>query len=135
MNYIVYTDGGSRGNPGPSAIGFVIYNDKNLKVFSSSKYLGTTTNNIAEYVALYLAILKVKELKDVEHVQFYLDSELVVKQMKGDYKIINQDLKTIYDKIKNELKNMDYSIQHIKRERNKEADFLVNKVLDSNMMR
>lgn len=127
----MYTDGGSRGNPGPSAIGFIIYNDENRKMFSCSKYLGRATNNIAEYTALYLAILKIKEFKDAEHVQFYLDSELVVKQIKGEYKINDKDLKTIYNKIQNELRGIDYNIHHIRREKNKEADFLVNQVLNS----
>lgn len=128
-HYKVFTDGGSRGNPGPAAIGFVIYDIKGNVIVESSKYIGTATNNVAEYTALYLSIIKLNDLK-FESADFYLDSELIVKQMNGQYQIKNNDLKKIFDKIQKELKNKKYKFSHIKREKNKHADYLVNLALD-----
>lgn len=129
MNYKVFTDGGSRGNPGPAALGFVIYDSSNKLIFEYSKYVGETTNNSAEYLALLFACYKLKSIKAKE-VEFYLDSELVVKQIKGEYKIKDEQLKNLYDKIQNELKNFKFTINHVPREKNKEADKLVNQALD-----
>jgi ribonuclease HI len=130
MHYKMYTDGGSRGNPGPAAIGYVIYNSNNVKVNSGTKYIGNTTNNVAEYMALYYGIQQLKQINCTK-IDLFLDSELVVKQVQGKYKIKNDNLKKINDKIMIELKDIEWTITHVRREYNKEADALVNQTLDN----
>lgn len=131
MHYKMYTDGGSRGNSNtsPAAIGYVIYNSNNVKVNSGSKYIGNATNNVAEYMALYYGIQQLKQINCTK-VDLFLDSELVVKQVQGKYKIKNDNLKKINDKIMIELKDIEWTITHIRREYNKEADALFNQALD-----
>ena len=127
---IVYSDGGSRGNPGPSAAGFVILNQAQELIFEGGKYLGITTNNQAEYQAVKLGLEKALEL-GARFVDFRMDSLLVVNQMSGVYKIKNRDLWPIYVSIKDLVKKFEeVSFRHVRREFNKEADALVNKVLD-----
>jgi len=128
---VIYSDGGSRGNPGPSASGFVIKDADNRLLFEGGKYLGITTNNQAEYQAVRLALEKAIAL-GAQHVQFRLDSQLVVNQLSGVYQIKNRDLWPIHTAIK-ELctKFKDISFTHVRREFNKEADAMVNKILDS----
>jgi len=129
--YSLYTDGGSRGNPGPSAIGIVIYkNDK--VVFTFSHYIGKTTNNIAEYKALLAGIKLSKEL-GITEINIFMDSELIVKQIKGEYRVKDIKLYEIYSEVKNELDNIRYTITHITREYNHVADSLVNKELNANI--
>ena len=130
MKLKVYTDGGARGNPGPAAIGAVAYDSEEKEVFRISEYIGETTNNQAEYRALLKAIEKVRSL-GVEEAEFYLDSELIVKQLNREYKVKNKDLQPLFVKVYNyslEFKKIDF--QHVRREENKEADRLVNKALD-----
>jgi len=129
--YKMYSDGGSRGNSStsPAAIGFVIYDQNDRIVCKGSKYIGKATNNIAEYSALYFGVLKLKDL-DCEQVNFYLDSELVVKQMKGVYRSQNIELAKIKEKILVSLKDIKWTINWIPREQNKLADSLVNQELD-----
>jgi len=127
---IIYTDGGARGNPGPAGIGAVLYNGKKEKIFEISECIGEATNNQAEYKAVVAAIKKAKDYKP-EEIIFYLDSELVVKQLKREYKLKNLELQPLFIKIYNETlayKKVDFI--HIPREQNKEADKLVNKALD-----
>jgi ribonuclease HI len=126
----MYTDGGARGNPGPSAIGVVIYDKNNKKISEISKYIGTTTNNVAEYTALYIGVLKLKELKCKE-VDMYLDSELIVRQLNGQYRIKDRKLKELYNKVTESLEGIEWKAMHVKRNLNKEADALVNKALDN----
>lgn len=121
--YAVYTDGGARGNPGPAACAFVVLNCKNEEVYYAGFFLGETTNNVAEYSAVLKAI---EWLKD-SSAKFFLDSELVVKQLKGEYRIKNLELRKLYDKI--DAKK--YSWTHIKREQNARADEIVNQTLDA----
>lgn len=127
---VVYSDGGSRGNPGPSAAGFVIMNNDEAVVFEGGKYLGITTNNQAEYQAVCLALEKAKEL-GAREIDFRLDSLLVVNQLSGIYQIKNRDLWPVHARIK-ELTNAFHrvSFRHVKREFNKLADGMVNKILD-----
>lgn len=127
---IIFTDGGARGNPGPSGIGAVIY-DENKKVIAEiSEYLGVATNNQAEYKALIAAITKAKSLGASE-LDCYLDSELVVKQLKREYKVKNKDLAPLFLMIHNLSANFKkISYTHIPRERNKEADRLANEAMD-----
>lgn len=125
----VFTDGGSRGNPGISAYAFVVYEDDN-ELFSGSAFMGISTNNKAEYTGL-LQALKYVLSKDYENIIIFSDSELMVKQIKGEYKVKDTDLKILYDECKELIKRIEnFKIEHVRREKNKRADFLVNKVLD-----
>jgi ribonuclease HI len=125
----IYTDGGSRGNPGPSAAGYVIATDGKI-LEEGGLYLGITTNNQAEYRAAKLALEQVAKYKPAE-IDFRLDSELVVKQLKGEYKIKNIDLKPIYEDIvalSRSYKKIYFT--HVRREFNSLADAQVNIILD-----
>lgn len=126
----LYADGGSRGNPGPSAGGFAILDMENNVVITSGKYIGITTNNQAEYHSLKGGIEEaIKHKIKVLHV--YMDSLLVVNQMKGIYKIKNRDLWPIYQSIREMLPNFnEVNFNHIPREFNKLADSIVNETLD-----
>lgn len=128
---LMYADGGSRGNPGPSASGFVLY-DKNDKVLvDKGVYLGITTNNQAEYTALKLGLEEAAKL-GVQRVDVRMDSMLVVNQMKGIFKVKNRDLWPIHDAIKQQLKVFkQVSFTHVPRELNKAADAAVNRALDA----
>ena len=127
----IFTDGGSRGNPGPSALGVVIKNEEGETIQKLNKFLGNKPNNQAEY----LAVLEVFEWLSVNQdlsslkIDFFIDSKLVVNQLSGFYKIKNQDLKDLIIKIKFlENKISEKVFYHfIPREKNREADFLVNK--------
>ncbi len=126
----IYTDGGSRGNPGDAALGYLIKENSNV-LYAYGEPIGTATNNQAEYAALYAALVKAKQL-GYKSISVFMDSELVVKQMLGLYKVKNQDLLKKYKDIKSlERYFEEFSITHVKREYNKEADSLVNLALDS----
>lgn len=126
----LFTDGGSRGNPGPSAIGVVILDMDDSVVKKSSKYIGETTNNQAEYKALKEGLEITRQL-GVKKLEVYMDSELIVKQVKGEYKVKNQDLRPIYLDVMSQVKKFDaVSFTHVPRELNKIADGLVNEALD-----
>ena len=127
---IIYTDGGARGNPGPAGIGAVIYDDQKNKIAEISEFIGETTNNQAEYQAVLAAIGKAADLGG-EELDFYLDSELVVNQLNGNFKVKNKDLAPLFVKIYNATLNFKkVRFFHIPRELNKEADRLVNRALD-----
>ncbi len=126
----IYTDGGSRGNPGPSASGFVIYGKDGELLFEGGKYLGVTTNNQAEYQAVKLGLEKALEL-NAQTVSFRLDSQLVANQLTGVYQIKNRDLWPIHESIKGLITRFrKVSFTHVQREFNREADAMVNKILD-----
>ena len=130
----VFTDGGSRGNPGPAASAFVVFDNSKILV-KEGKFLGNTTNNIAEYNALLLAVEWLDKNKLTKNIKFILDSELIVKQLNKTYKIKNKNLKIIFLRI-NKLLNEGFegsSFIHVPRGQNKLADELVNKILDENM--
>jgi len=128
---IIYSDGGSRGNPGPSASGFVIKDASDRLLFEGGKYLGVTTNNQAEYQAVKLALEKALEM-GARYVQFRMDSLLVVNQLTGIYQIKNRDLWPIHSAIKELIVRFkEISFIHVLREYNKEADAMVNKILDA----
>jgi ribonuclease HI len=129
----LYADGGSRGNPGPSASGYVIFDESEKKIVDEGVYLGITTNNQAEYTALKLALINCIELGASE-VDVYMDSLLVVNQMKGVFKVKNRDLWPIHDAIKTMAKGLKHiSYQHVPREYNKLADAAVNRALDEEL--
>ena len=132
----VYADGGARGNPGPAACAFVVVEDGKI-IHKDSKFLGTATNNVAEYSAVLLAhewINKNNKNLSYENIVFFLDSELVTRQLRGVYKIKNDSLKKLATKIKKlEMtleKNVSYS--SVPRSKNILADKLVNEQLDEN---
>lgn len=130
-NLKLFTDGGSRGNPGPSATGFVIYDEQENVLFAGGEYLGVTTNNQAEYQAVRSGLKKCLDYQPSE-VKIFMDSLLVVNQMNGIFKIKNRDLWPIHSDIKEIIKNFNkVSFTHVPRELNKAADAEVNRILDS----
>ena len=126
----LYTDGGSRGNPGPSAIGFAILDMSDEVIKTESKYLGITTNNQAEYQGLKQGLEMCQRL-GYGTVNVYMDSLLVVNQMKGIYKVKNRDLWPIHDSISQFLGQFQHvTFTHVPRELNSLADSMVNECLD-----
>ncbi len=129
----VFADGGSRGNPGPSASGFVVLDLEDTILVDKGVYLGVTTNNQAEYTALKLALEECLKM-GVREVQVYLDSLLVVNQMKGIFKVKNRDLWPIHDAIRQMAEKFEkISFSHVPREFNKLADAAVNRALDQQL--
>lgn len=127
----LFTDGGSRGNPGPSAVGIAIHNLDDELVRKESKYIGITTNNQAEYQALKLGLELCRSM-GIPTVQVHMDSLLVINQMKGLYKVKNIDLLPVYQSVKElQTKFKQVSFTHVPRELNKIADGMVNECLDS----
>ncbi|HTK59829.1 MAG TPA: ribonuclease HI family protein [Candidatus Baltobacteraceae bacterium] len=130
---ITYTDGGSRGNPGPSAFGYVVKTPDGETIAGHGEYIGVTTNNQAEYKGILAAIRKAREL-GAETLEMRMDSELAVKQLTGEYKVKDAGLATLYLLIHNEkiaLKKVTF--KHVRREYNTEADAQVNKALDRHL--
>jgi len=125
----MYTDGGARGNPGSAAIGVVIYDQDNKIVKKISKAIGIATNNVAEYTALIIGLQALQDLKYTE-VEIFLDSELIVKQITGKYKIKDPKMISLHKKVMQILDLISWTVTHVKRHLNKEADALVNKALD-----
>lgn len=128
----LYTDGGSRGNPGPSASGFVVLDMSGKVLHREGAYLGITTNNQAEYQALKLGLEYAKQALGAREVHVYMDSMLVVNQMKNIFKVRNRELWPVHDAVKQlitQFKNV--SFDHVPRELNKLADVEVNKCLDA----
>ncbi|WKZ28005.1 MAG: ribonuclease HI family protein [Candidatus Dojkabacteria bacterium] len=128
---LLYTDGGSRGNPGPAAIGAVLYSETQQLLDFTAEYKGVLTNNQAEYLGL-LAGLGLANKHANESLTVYMDSELVVKQMKGEYKVKHPDIIPLKAKVDSLLVNFSQvNFVHIERAKNKFADKLVNIALDS----
>jgi ribonuclease HI len=128
----VFCDGGSRGNPGPSASGVVITTTKDEVLSEYCEYLGIQTNNYAEYSAVLLALKHIEDYKTGK-ITFYLDSQLVVRQLNGEYKVKNSNIKGLYEQIIGKISDLNVSFHHVYREDNKLADAQVNKCLDDNM--
>lgn len=131
MKLIINTDGGARGNPGPAGAGVVIRDEKNEIIGQHKKYLGEQTNNVAEYQALILALVESVKL-GAESLKINMDSELIVRQMQGRYKIKEPTLKVLAQevfKLMQKFKNVEFN--HVFRESNKEADKLVNEAIDA----
>ena len=134
MNLLIQTDGASRGNPGPASYGFVIFAD-GIVLYEEGKTLGETTNNVAEYTALFQALAYLKtsvDLSSVSELVIQADSQLLIRQLSGMYKIRNERLFSIFKQI-NELLEVYPKVrfEHIRRELNKRADALANFALDS----
>ncbi|TGL35828.1 ribonuclease HI family protein [Leptospira perdikensis] len=127
----IYCDGSSRGNPGPAAIGVSFQNNDGIEFFSLSEKIGNATNNVAEWQALYRGMEEAIK-QNLQKIKFRLDSELVVKQMKGEYKVKNKDLLVFKNKcesLKSSFQN--FEIQYIPREQNARADQLANIAQDT----
>ncbi len=130
MKLIIYADGGSRGNPGPSATGVVIKDIAGNILASYGEYLGVQTNNFAEYSAIISGLKRAKSLGATE-IECILDSKLVVEQLNGKWKVKHPMMQKLFVKAYNELQNFNkVTIRHIMRTGNKEADAEVNKILD-----
>lgn len=126
----IFTDGGSRGNPGPSATGYVIMTKDEQVIADGGTYLGITTNNQAEYRAVTEALLAAKRFKP-KRILFFLDSMLAVRQIKGEWKIKSEDLRPIHAEIVQRMKEFEQvEFTHVRRKYNTLADAEVNKVLD-----
>ncbi|MCK4540398.1 ribonuclease HI family protein [Candidatus Parcubacteria bacterium] len=127
----IYTDGGARGNPGPAGIGVVVYDEKDDIIDTKSEYIGETTNNQAEYKAVIAAFELIGNY-EVNEINFFLDSELVVKQLNREYKVKNKGLSPLFVKVYNSiLKYKKVTFTHVRREFNKEADKLANIAMDN----
>ena len=128
--FTLFTDGGARGNPGPAGAGAVLLDQKGQEVAAYSRYLGRTTNNQAEYQALIIGLEGALTLK-IARLKVWLDSELVVRQMNGQYKVKNPGLKPLYLKALGMLGSFEQVvIGHVPRARNKRADELANQAMD-----
>ena len=134
---IIYTDGGSRGNPGSAAVGIYIEDSRGNKIASIGKKIGIATNNVAEYSAIIEAfnwfLKNINELENVEKIFFNVDSELAYSQLSGLYKIKNSAIRELVFKIRQHEAELKIPVvyQHIPREKNKKADLLVNLALDN----
>ncbi len=130
MRAIMYSDGGARGNPGPAGAGAVLFNDDESVLGEVKRYLGTATNNVAEYTAIVIGMELAIE-SGVKTLEARMDSELAVKQLNGEYKVKKPHLAKMVLQIRDLEKSFDsVSYEHVRRERNKHADRLVNEAID-----
>jgi ribonuclease HI len=130
VKLVVNVDGGARGNPGPAAIGAVVQSADGEILEERGERIGTATNNVAEYRALLLGIERAAELGASE-LELIGDSELIVRQVKGEYKVKDSTLRELHGEVKRALRPFEgWSIRHVRREQNAEADRLVNEALD-----
>ena len=130
MKVVVNVDGGSRGNPGPAAIAAVVQEPGGGVLEESTERIGQATNNVAEYKALLLGIERAAGLGATE-LELVGDSELIVRQVEGRYKVKDATMKELHAEVKKALSGFeDWSIRHVRRELNSEADRLVNEALD-----
>lgn len=127
----IYTDGGSRGNPGPAAAAVVIRDQQGKPILEAGYFLGKATNNVAEYKGLILALEAAGKI-DADDVSIYMDSELIVRQITGEYRVKDATLAQLFERAQRLLLKFDsWRIKHVRREQNKRADALVNKALDA----
>src|SRR5581483_4939457 len=127
---IAYTDGGARGNPGPAGFGVYVTDQRGNRVVGLSDYLGQQTNNYAEYSAL-IAALEWALRNEHRAVQVVSDSELMVKQLRGIYKVRNENLQPLFEKAQRLIAQLDwFEVKHVLREQNREADRLANEAMD-----
>jgi ribonuclease HI len=135
MTVNIYTDGGARGNPGPAGLGLVIYDESQNIIYKNSKYLGIKTNNEAEYAALISSLEWLNNNKDnfsITKFNLFSDSQLLVRQIQGMYKVKASHLKPLHDLCLSLLEsiNLPYTFTDIRREKNKLADSLANDAMD-----
>lgn len=138
--YTIYTDGGARGNPGPAAYGFVINDSKGSRIYEEGRTIGNATNNVAEYSAViaalrWLASQTTDKRQLTTDIRIFLDSQLAAQQLSGRWKIKNERLRNLYFTIKELEQNLGVKViyQHVVREKNLEADRLVNLALDAKL--
>jgi ribonuclease HI len=132
----VFTDGGARGNPGPAGIGVHVVDSNDFTVYDNHEFLGEVTNNVAEYKGLLSALSWLEGFSkenDVERVEFFMDSNLVVEQINKNWKIKQEHLAEIAFQIWAKLEKIaiPYKLTHVRREKNKVADLLANQAMDS----
>ncbi len=133
-----FTDGAARGNPGHAGIGVVLKDESGNVLATRKKYLGSVTNNVAEYTALIECLQKVDasfgngNKFSCSKLVVHSDSELMVRQLNGEYKVKDKTLKKLFDQVHDLLRSaqFEFSIKHVRRERNKEADTLANESID-----
>ena len=126
----LFADGGSRGNPGPAASGAVLIDAQGQVLDEIGRYLGVATNNVAEWTALLIGLERAKE-RGIRRLSVRLDSELVVKQMRGEYRVKHAALQPLHRRAQGLLRSFEHvDIQHVRRKDNAHADRLVNEVLD-----
>jgi ribonuclease HI len=127
---VVHVDGGARGNPGPAAIAAVVADAEGEMVEERSESIGRATNNVAEYRALLLGIERARALGATE-VELVGDSELIVRQVRGEYRVKDANLRGLHGQVRKALAAFDgWTIRHVRREANERADWLVNEELD-----
>jgi len=127
---VVHVDGGARGNPGPAAIAAVLADADGTILDERSETIGRATNNVAEYRAVLLGIERAGALGAAE-LELVGDSELIVRQVKGEYKVKDATMRELHAEVRKALSGFeDWSIRHVRREQNSEADRLVNEALD-----
>ena len=128
MTIKVFTDGASKGNPGKAGIGILITNENDEELLTHHEYIGETTNNVAEYSAFLKSLELLKQFDNISKIEFYADSELMVKQLNGQYKVKDAKLNVLFNETKNRLSalNILHTISYIPRTENKIADRLAN---------
>jgi ribonuclease HI len=137
----IFCDGGARGNPGPAGVGFVVCDEKGKVIKGQGRYIGETTNNVAEYRAVLEALeflgRETRYAKRNTEITFFLDSKLVVNQLNGFYKIKKAHLRDLIIKVRQKEGELGAKIfyQYVPREKNKEADRIVNDVLDERVVK
>jgi ribonuclease HI len=128
--WLVYADGASRGNPGPAAIGAVVYDESGAELHTVSRAIGRATNNEAEYRAA-IAGLEAALALGAKEIELRMDSELVVRQVSGRYKVRNPGLKPLFGRVKDlQWRFASFEVNHVRREANRRADQLANQALD-----
>lgn len=126
----LYIDGAARGNPGPAGIGVVLFGSDKKKIKDFHRFIGNTTNNIAEYNALIYGLQEALIL-GAKEVVVNLDSELIAQQLKGEYRVRNANIKPLFEQVAHLLNGFDkVEVKHIDRKENKEADRLANKAIN-----
>ncbi|KND51288.1 MAG: ribonuclease HI [Parcubacteria bacterium C7867-001] len=135
MHFTIFADGGSRGNPGPAGSGAIVRNGAGDAVLTVSHYIGTTTNNVAEYKAVIFALVGLAEYLGADassaQVEVFMDSKLVVEQMSGNWKIKHPNMKPLAAEAMRAMREFaSVTFAHVPREKNKDADALANEAMD-----
>lgn len=126
----LYTDGAARGNPGPAGLGMVIEDDRGMRLWGGCRYAGTATNNKAEYMALLDGLRKAAEWKP-DRLEVFMDSELVVRQVTGVYRVRDSELAPLHRQVLGLMRGFgEVTVSHVPRERNRGADALANRAID-----
>ena len=130
---VAHIDGGSRGNPGPAAYGVLLKNPQGQLAGTLSRFLGRQTNNFAEYSGLIAALEYALQL-GFHSLQVFSDSELLVRQIQGVYQVRHENIRPLYQRARDLIRQFEwFGIQHVRRERNREADGLANQAMDQAM--